>query len=111
MKIRVIPLESFKRDYKRLAKRYKQIRSDLKHLSETLEENPEAGAALSRHLYKIRVANSSIPKGKSGGFRTIYYYIRDDENLFLLAIYSKTQRESISEAALLELLKENGLPL
>lgn len=106
----VIPLESFKRDYRRLAKHYRKIKTDLKTLSAILQENPKAGISLGQNLYKIRPANSSAPTGKSGGFRTIYYYLDDDKHLFLLAIYSKTQRESISEKELLELLAINGLP-
>ena len=88
------------------------MKADLKVLSKTLQENPKAGIALSQNLYKIRLANTPVPTGESGGFRTIYYYLCSEEKLFLLTIYSKTQRKSITEKELLELLKLNGwLPL
>ncbi len=57
----------------------------------------------------MRVANSSIPTGKSGGFRVIYYFVDKDENIFLMTLFSKTQKENISDSELLELLKINGL--
>ena len=39
-------------------------------------------------VYKVRIANSSANVGKSHGFRMIYYVAIEDE-IYLLAIYSK----------------------
>jgi len=107
--IKIIPLESFKSDFKKLQKRYRNIKEDIKRLSVELQANPRAGIALSRNCYKIRVANSSIPTGKRGGFRTIYYYLNTDQYLYLISIYSKTQKDTISDNELLALLRVNGL--
>lgn len=109
MSYRVVPLESFKKDFKSLQKRYKNIKQDIKKLTKELQDNPKAGVHLTQNCYKIRVANSSIPTGKSGGFRTIYYHISNLEDIYLISIYSKTQKESISQDVLIELLKTNGL--
>jgi len=46
-----------------------------------------------------------------GGFRTIYYCIDEEEIIYLMAIYSKTQRDNISDNELVELLKINGLDI
>ncbi len=55
------------------------------------------------------MANSSTSTGKSGGFRVIYYFIDEQNNLYLMTIYSKTKKANISDNELLELLKINGL--
>ena len=110
--LKIIPLESFKSDFKKLQKRYRNIKEDIKRLSVELQANPRVGIALSHHCYKsYRLANSSIPTGKSGGFRTIYYYLYTDQYLYLISIYSKIQKDTISDNELLALLRVNGLEL
>ena len=109
MNFKVIPLDSFKSNFKTLGKKYKNIKNDFKKLTSELENNPKVGAYIQYNCYKLRVANSSIPTGKSGGFRTIYYFLDDENSVYLIAIYSKTQKSTISETELLELLKINGL--
>jgi hypothetical protein len=52
--------------------------------------------------------NSSTNSGKSGGFRVIYYSISKD-GAYLLAIYSKNQKEDISKKEILNILKEENL--
>jgi len=71
---------------------------------EHLETNPTEGTSLGNSCYKIRVSNSSIPTGKSGGFRVITYFIDNKNNLYLLSIYSKTEKETISDRELLDIL-------
>ena len=65
-------------------------------LVEKLSLNPEEGISLGDNIYKIRIQNSSIPTGKSGGFRIIVFTKVKDEIAFL-SIYTKTQKESLSE--------------
>lgn len=109
MNYNIVVLPEFATQLKKLAKKYKKVKADLQNLAEVLKENPESGTVLHHSCYKIRVANSSVPTGKSGGFRVIYYFLDSHYNIYLMAIYSKTQKESISENELVELLKLNGL--
>lgn len=109
MNLKIISLEPFGKDVKRLYKKYKQIPKDLKNLQNTLEEKPRSGMALGNSCYKIRWENSSVPTGKSGGFRVIYYYIDNENYLYLMAMYSKNELENISDEKILEILKSNGL--
>lgn len=102
-------LDPFAKEAKRLAKKYKNISRDLFELRATLMKNPKAGIDIAHGCYKIRLANSSIPTGKSGGFRIIYYYLDPHENLYLMSIYSKTDLENISEEKIIDILRENGL--
>ena len=61
------------------------------------------------NCFKIRLENSSIPVGKRGGFRVIYYYIDEKNILYLMAIYSKSDLENISDEKIVNILKRNGL--
>ncbi len=105
MNLKIISLESFKKDVKKLYKKNKKLPQDLKTLNETLLENPKVGIELSSKLYKMRLENSSSNSGKSGGFRVIYYYLDEEENAYLLKIYSKTEIENIKEEILIKILK------
>lgn len=105
----ILNLSSFTKDVKKLHKKYKNIATDLKSLQNTLIDNPKAGIALGENLYKIRLANSSVPTGKSGGFRVIYYYLDNQNNIYLMTMYSKTELENISEERLVGILKGSGL--
>ncbi len=105
MNLKIISLESFAKDVKKLYKKNKKLPQDLRTLNETLLENPKVGIELSSKLYKMRLENSSSSTRKSGGFRVIYYYFDEEENLYLLKIYSKTEIENIKEEILIKLLK------
>ncbi len=109
MSFSVIPLDSFKRDFKTLQKKYNNIKNDLRKLTLELENNPKAGIPLQHNCFKVKVVNPSATTGKRGGFRTIYYFINEYDNVYLISIYSKTKKENLSENELLELLKVNAL--
>jgi mRNA-degrading endonuclease RelE of RelBE toxin-antitoxin system len=109
MNSQIISLESFRKDAKHLAKKYAKLAIDLQKLNDTLSENPKAGIALSGGLYKLRLQNSSTNSGKSGGLRVIYYYLDEQNNVYLMKIYSKTEIENISEEKLIEILEESGV--
>lgn len=58
-------------------------------------------------IYKVRLPNSSMNIGKSGGFRLLYYVAIADK-IYLLKIYSKKDDNRIpSDAQIAELI--NGL--
>ena len=56
-------------------------------------------------VYKCRLPNRSAGRGKSGGFRVIYY-LRFAESVVLLAIYSKTDQSDISVREIQQLVAE-----
>ena len=109
MNLNIKTLSCFDKDVKRLFKKYKQLPNDLKVLNKELLENPKSGIELGNRCYKIRLTNSSIPTGKSGGFRIIYYHIDTNENLYLMSIYSKSELENIDDKIILNILKGNNL--
>jgi hypothetical protein len=71
-----------------------------------LKNNPEQGTGLGNNCYKIRLAIKSKGKGKSGGARVITYVYVEVTSVYLLTIYSKGEKDNISDNELAALLKE-----
>lgn len=109
MNCQIISLDSFRKDVKQLAKKYAKLAVDLQKLSDILSVNPKAGIALSDGLHKLRLQNSSTNSGKSGGFRVIYYYLDERNNVYLMKMYSKTEIANIDENKLLQILESSGI--
>lgn len=49
-------------------------------------------------IWKIRVSISGKSKGKSGGARVIYYAHIDNETIFLLYVYDKSEIANIEDS-------------
>jgi mRNA-degrading endonuclease RelE of RelBE toxin-antitoxin system len=43
--------------------------------------------------YKVRLPNRDMQRGKSGGYRVIYY-VRTADRIFLMRIYTKSEQEN-----------------
>ncbi len=106
MSYSVIPTVRFKREARRLAKKYPSLVSDLSDLGDELAENPQLGTSLGSGLYKVRLAIKSKGKGKSGGGRVITYLFDSDHIVYLLTLYDKGEVESLSTNQLREYLRE-----
>ena len=88
----------FKRNVRQLAKKYRSIQKDLTPLFTTLAEGETPGdqiAGVGASLYKVRVKNNDSNRGKSGGYRVIYY-IKTTEHITLLTVYSKSEQADAS---------------
>jgi len=107
--INIQALSTFSKDVKRLYKKYKNLPDDLKVLNKILKENPLAGISLGDNLFKVRLANSSIPTGKSGGFRVVYYYYDGGNSLYLATLFSKRDMENISDEKLVAISNNTSL--
>ncbi|CAA6816676.1 MAG: Unknown protein [uncultured Sulfurovum sp.] len=105
MNCKVLTIPQFEKDVKNLAKKFKAIKQDLSKLINELQKEPLQGISLGQGIYKLRLANTSIPTGKSGGFRVITYFLDEENNLYLLSIYSKTEKENITDDEIREALK------
>lgn len=109
MSFEITLTKSFRRNLKPLVKRFASIANDLEVLQEELLSNPQAGEALGRDCYKVRMRIRSKQTGKNGGARVITCVKIVGEQVFLLTIYDKSEQDSISDSERDELLKENGL--
>lgn len=78
-------------------------------LQNALVENPERGDLI-RGGGGIRKLRHALPgRGKSGGVRVIYYWLRDDGQIYMLLIYPKSRKDNLTDretALLREFVKE-----
>ena len=94
----------FKKQAKRLAKKYPSLPSELRELISSLEKSPTQGTMIGRGCYKIRLSIASKSKGKSGGGRVITHLQVSKKKVYLLSIYDKSEMESIRPSDLSGLL-------
>jgi mRNA-degrading endonuclease RelE of RelBE toxin-antitoxin system len=87
----------FDKQIKHLAKKYKSIPADFRNLLESLENEPTQGTPLGRGAFKIRMPITSKGRGKSGGSRVITCVRVNLDTIFMLDIYDKSERETISD--------------
>jgi len=97
---------NFKKEAKRLSKKYPSLKSELKALFEELEENPTLGDPLGSNIYKIRLAIASKNKGKSGGARILSFVKVMETTVLLFSIYSKGEIDTITDKQIQELIQE-----
>jgi mRNA-degrading endonuclease RelE of RelBE toxin-antitoxin system len=98
--------ENFKKEAKKLSKKYPSLKTDLANLFEELEKNPTAGIPLGNDIYKIRLAIASKNKGKSGGARVMSFVKVINTTVLLFSIYNKGDIDSISDKEIEELIKD-----
>lgn len=100
MSFNVIPSDKFKKEAKRLIKKFPSLKEELFELSVLLSEQPETGTPLGNDTYKIRIAIKSKSKGKSGGGRVITYLVNEHNEVYLLTIYDKSEFDNIGDKTL-----------
>lgn len=105
MSFSVIPSDKFKKEAKRLTKKYPSLKTELADLAQVLSVTPETGTALGDNMFKIRLAIKSKGKGKSGGARVITYAVTADEEVYLLTIYDKSELDSVDDKTLVQIIK------
>lgn len=106
MSYNVYTLRPFDKQLKRLVKKYPSLKKEYIDLIDSLENNPEQGTAIGNKCYKIRLAIASKGKGKSGGARVIANLVIEDDAVYLLTIYDKSEKSNLIDAELAELLKQ-----
>ena len=117
MNCRIIALAPFRKDAKRLLKKYASLKSELAALQTLLQENPRYGKLIQENTYKIRLAVKSKGRGKSGGLRVVTHVVEveltveqddseQDVTVFLLAIYDKSEMENLPDSDLAWLISE-----
>ena len=105
MNYNVIAIDKFKKEAKRLIKKYPSLKKELSQLSTILTANPTTGTSLGNNAYKIRIAIKSKGTGKSGGGRIITYVISNNKEVYLMTIYDKADLETIDDKALRKIIQ------
>lgn len=102
----------FEKDLKPLSKRYKLLFEDIEPIVHSIKTGERLGTLLTQvgcfEASKVRIANSTINKGKSGGFRLNYAYFEGKQRdaVITLALYCKQYVATIREKDLIRLIAE-----
>ncbi len=98
----------FKRNLRSLSKKYRHLYSDVQPLIERLQAGEILGDQVpgtGHTIFKVRIQNSDIQKGKRSGYRLIYH-LKTPLNIALVTIYSKLDQGDISAEQIQRVLKE-----
>ena len=101
-------LPKFRRRLKRLKRKYPAVTQEVSKLVSELENDQRPGdklAGAGYALYKARLPNPSAQRGKSGGFRVVYY-AQFADLVHLVTIYSKSEEVDIGLPAILSIVAD-----
>lgn len=101
-------LPRFKKRLRRLERKYPKTIDEVECLIASLAQGNRPGQVVPRigyTVYKVRLPNRAARRGKSGGFRVIYY-AQFSDRVTLLTIYSKTDETDISDREIQALAQE-----
>ncbi len=107
-KIQVEFTVEFKKNLRKLAKKYRHIRSDVQPIISELQDGQTVGnqvAGTGYTIFKARVKNSDLRKGKRAGYRMIYY-LKTSSRIILITIYSKSDRATVSSERISHIVDE-----
>ncbi len=98
----------FRNRTRRLRRRFPSIHNDLRPLFQRLKNDERPGSrvpGVGYAVYKVRLPNRAARRGKSGGFRVIYY-VQFSDRVTLLTIYSKSDEVDVSAREIQALARE-----
>jgi hypothetical protein len=107
MNYKIVTTPYFEIAFKQLSKKYSSLDRDYEILVENLLKNPTMGDKLGGNARKVRMAIASKNRGKRGGARVITCNVLiniENTKIYLLAIYDKGEKISISKREI-EILK------
>jgi mRNA-degrading endonuclease RelE of RelBE toxin-antitoxin system len=96
--IQVQASAAFQKNLRILNKRYRSLRHEVATLIEQLQSGELPGDQIPNigyDVYKVRIRNRDAQKGKSGGFRAIYY-VKRPTSLLLITLYSKSDQGDVT---------------
>lgn len=109
----VQPTQRFEKELRKLVRKYPEATEDLDPYLTELEKgnllgDPIPGLKLQGNkVFKLRIPNSSANKGLPGGFRVIYYCVTSDFEVYLLSMYSKSDKQDISKKEIIDIINSN----
>jgi mRNA-degrading endonuclease RelE of RelBE toxin-antitoxin system len=106
MNYKVESLPNFSSELKGLVKKYPSLVDEIEALSNSLRHQPIQGISLGKSSYKIRIAIKSKGKGKRGGGRVITHIKVTKETVYLLSIYSKGDKDDITDEELTQWIEQ-----
>ncbi len=101
----------FKRNLRAFAKKYRSIKADVQPFIDKLENGELPGdqvPGVHLAIFKVRIQNTDIQKGKRSGYRCVYY-LKTRNDIILVTIYSKLDQSDVSGKRIKEILVEIGM--
>lgn len=109
--VQIIFFSRFTKAYRRLRKTYPKLDDALKGLLDQLREGQTPGDRVQGTtpsiVYKVRLPNKDAGKGKSGGFRVIYY-LKTADRISMLSIYSKNEQEDVGSDDIRRMIQDSN---
>lgn len=106
--VQVEAAPTFNRNLRSLVKKYRNIQNDIQPIIARLEAGEILGdriPGINYEVFKLRVRNSDVQKGKSGGYRLLYY-LKTATSIILLTIYTKSEQVDIAADDLTSIIAE-----
>ncbi|RYG71392.1 hypothetical protein EU245_14315 [Lentibacillus lipolyticus] len=109
----VDPTTRFERELRKLTRKYPKVVDEVEGLIDELENGNLVGEDIpgldipNNKVFKTRLDNPDANKGKRGGFRLIYYLVTSDNDIFLLTMYSKSNKENITDDEIIKIIRKN----
>jgi len=103
---KVITTSPFRKEAEKLKKKYPNIKEDFLDLAIRLKKDPTTGNDnLGRNCFKVRMQITDKGNGESGGARVIINVIVEDSEVFILSVYDKSNKDTVSEKELDQLIR------
>ena len=109
-RVSITVARAFRRHLRALSKKYHHIRSDLQPVVEAIQSGEIPGDRIPGTEYvvfKVRIRNRDIDKGKRSGYRLIYQ-VKTPMEVLLLTIYSKLDQGDISTNQIRKIISEEA---
>jgi hypothetical protein len=104
MKRKIIQTRYFSKVVDNLLQKRQLLEEDFNSFKKELIEKPDSGDLITGTGGVRKTRLKSAAKGKSGGFR-VCYYLAEKEELYLLLIYPKNEKEDLTMQEKKELKK------
>ena len=108
MPTRVQTSRRFNDEFRRLNRKYRNLIAVVVPLAASLGAGERSGERLTgvgHTAYKVRLRNPASQRGKSGGFRIVYFE-ESSSRVILAAIYDKSEQSDISNAEIQAIIAE-----
>lgn len=113
MNVKIVASTNFRKEAKKLLKKYASLKKEFEDLNKELQSNPYLGDAIGKKCFKIRLGVKSKGKGKKSGLRVITYIVFKVQKIKnglikvnLISTYDKSEYETISDKDLIRLIQE-----
>lgn len=104
-RIKFEALEEYRKDFKRLRKKYRTLDTDMEDVRKVLEDEPGEeppfsyrinGLGIKTCIIKMKkIASDSFKgKGRNSGLRLIYAWFEEEERIVFIELYHKNEKEN-----------------